>query len=119
MLTKKEKILLGSKDVVSKGNVDNFINIELIRNFDEIKPDKINNIFDLNEQYNKERQSSLKFCVYGEVKSKYVNTDGLIIKIETNSGDTIYSPKIETSESIISKIHYIKTFPYSNKKKVI
>lgn len=119
MSIKKEQILLGSKDVITKEDVDNFINIELTRNYNEIKPDRLDNVFDLTQQYDTERNNSLKFCVYGLVESKYVNTDNLTIIARTNSGDTIFSPKISTEEGVvISSQHTFKTIPLSSSQKL-
>ena len=96
-MIKRKKILLGSKNTLKDKNSDNFIDLELVRNFDEIKPSLLNNVFDLNKQYDKERNESLKFCLYGTVESKYSDTVGIDLKI-TSKNLTLHPPNIFINE---------------------
>lgn len=109
----KEQILLGSASAINGVDVDTFLNIELKRNFNEIRVETIDNIFDLSNEYNLERNNSLKFCIYGKVTSKYIDTNNLTITLQTNSGDTMYSPKI-TDISITSTTLTTQTVNLSN-----
>ena len=66
-MSKKKKILLGEKDVITKKNEDIYLDIELSRSINEIKSDRFDNDFYLDEQFNKERNDTFRFCVYGQV----------------------------------------------------
>jgi hypothetical protein len=111
-MTEFIKILLGSEDVVIRDNEDEFLNIELSRIAKEVKPDNVSNDFDLGDRYVKERNESLKFCVYGIVESKYSDCTNVTMKIKTSDNDTLYTPKI-SSGATVSKSHSIKTIPVS------
>jgi hypothetical protein len=108
----KRKIILGKKDVFPFKNKDNYINVEIFRTSDEIVNEVIENNFNLLEQFYNERQSSLKFCVYGVLNSIYTDTQNVEIKIRTNHDDIIQTPRIG-QDSISSKIHTINSFSFS------
>lgn len=108
-----KKILLGNKDVITRDIEDIYLDIELSRTINEIRPEKINNNFNLSEQFDKERNKSLKFCVYGTVESKKADATDLDIKITSKDGDYLYSPKIDNSKVIKSKEYTIQTIPLS------
>lgn len=108
------KILLGSEDVVIRDNEDEFLNIELSRIAKEVKPDNVNNDFDLADRYVKERNESLKFCVYGTIESKYSDVVNMVMEVSTSDNDTLFTPK-KFSGSTISKTISIKTIPLSKK----
>lgn len=108
----KRKIILGKKDVFPYKNNDNYINVEIFRTSDEIVNEVIENNFNLLEQFYNERQSSLKFCVYGILNSIYTDTQNVEIKIKTNHNDIITTPRIG-QDSISSKIHTINSCSFS------
>ena len=106
------KILLGSEDIVIRDNEDSFLNIELSRTGKEVKPDSVQNDFDLEARYVKERNESLKFCVYGSFESKYSDCTNVIMQIKTSDNDAMFTPKIY-SGATVSRNHFIKTKPLS------
>jgi hypothetical protein len=108
----KRKIVLGKKDVFPYKNTDNYINVEIFRTSDEIVNEVIENNFNLLEQFYNERQSSLKFCVYGILNSIYTDTQNVEIKIKTNHDDIITTPRIGQS-SFSSKVHTINSSSFS------
>jgi hypothetical protein len=108
----KRKIILGKKNVFPYKNTDNYINVEIFRTSDEIINEVIENNFNLLEQFYNERQSSLKFCVYGTLNSIYTDTQNVEITIKTNHDDIITIPRIGQN-STSSKIHTINSFPFS------
>jgi hypothetical protein len=108
----KRKIILGKKDVFPYKNTDNYINVEIFRTSDEIVNEVIENSFNLSEQFYNERQSSLKFCIYGILNSIYTDTQNVEIKIKTNHDDIINTPRIG-QDSISSTIHTINSSSFS------
>ena len=105
----KKQILLPRSSFALANDEDVFINLQLNKTFSDIKNEKINNVFNITEQYNKERQASLKFCIYGLVESRFGNTGNLILDIEESNGLTFHLPKI-SSDNISNKKISIKTF---------
>jgi hypothetical protein len=108
----KRKIILGKKDVFPYKNKENYINVEIFKSSDEIVNEVIDNNFNLLEQFYNERQSSLKFCIYGTLNSIYTDTQSVDIKVKTNHDDIIHTPRIG-QDSISSKVHTINSFPFS------
>jgi len=84
----KGKILLGEKDIISKDNEDLFINLNLNSTFSEIRNDKFENVFDVEKQFKKERNSSRDFRIYGIVDSTIADTDSVNIEYYSDSGAT-------------------------------
>ena len=111
-MNNNKKILLGSKDVITRTNEDIYIDVELTRTIDEINKERINNDFNLFDQFNTERNDSLKFCIYGTVESKVADTTNLKIKISSTDNDNLYSPKI-TNGAVTGLTHVIETIPLS------
>ena len=89
---KQEKILLKSYDVQPFLNKDEYIDIELTSSVKEIKQDYLSNNFDLNQQYNNERNSSRKFFVYGRLYAKQADMSGVTITLKTSDNDVLYVP---------------------------
>ena len=93
----KKKILLGEKDIISKDNEDMFINLNLTSTFTEIRADKYDNVFDVSKQFNKERNASRDFRIYGIIDSTIVDCDNLRVNVYRfanpgtgiNSGTTV------------------------------
>lgn len=75
----KKKILLGEKDIISKDNEDMFINLNLNSTFAEIRADKYDNVFDVSQQFNNERNASRDFRIYGIIDSTIIDCDNLRI----------------------------------------
>lgn len=89
----KKKIVLATKDILSKNLEDIFINVNLQQTFSQIKRERFDNNFDLSEQFRKERNSSRSFRIYGIIDSIITNCDDSLITVYSNSGLTsqIYS----------------------------
>jgi hypothetical protein len=85
----KKKILLGDTDIISRDNEDLFIDINLNRTFSEYKKEKFDNDFDLQKQFDDERNASRDFNVYGFVQATYVNCHNLSYDVWADSGLTI------------------------------
>lgn len=93
----QEKILLKSYDVQPFINQDEFISFELYSTVKNIKENFLNNNFDLNLQYNLERNNSRKFFVYGKLYSKNVDVSKVNVSFKTSNNDTLYSPDIKNN----------------------
>jgi hypothetical protein len=87
-MDEKLKILLGSEDIIARNNEDLYININLNRSFFEYKKEKYDNDFDLAQQFDKERNLSRNFRIYGIVDSNVINTNGISVKVYSDSGAT-------------------------------
>jgi hypothetical protein len=87
-MNNKKKILLGDKDILSKENEDLFLNINLSSTFSIIRSDKYENVFDVEKQFKKERNSSRSFRIYGIIDSTVADCGNLTINIFANSGTT-------------------------------
>ena len=75
----KKKILLGSKDILSRNVEDMFINLNLNSNFNEIRDGSYENTFDVSAQFTTERNSSRDFRIYGTIDSTHINCDNLTL----------------------------------------
>lgn len=84
----KKKILLGEKDILAKENEDIFLNVSLHSTFSEIRNYKYDNVFDVAAQFNKERNESRDFRIYGIVDATVVDCDNLTISVFSQSGST-------------------------------
>lgn len=84
----KKKILLGEKDILSRDNEDLFLNVNLNSTFTEIRNDKFENVFDVENQFKKERNSSRDFRIYGVIDSTVTHSDNLTIEVYSDSGAT-------------------------------
>lgn len=105
----KKQILLPRTSFALANDEDVFINLQLNKTFSDLKTERINNVFNLNEQYNLERQSSRKFCIFGLVESPFSNTGNLIMDVKESNGLTLYLPKI-SSDSVTGKTLSVRTF---------
>lgn len=105
----KKQILLPKKSFALADDSDVFISLQLNKTFSDIKTERINNVFNINQQYDIERQSSLKFCIFGLVESLYANTENIIVDVEESTNLTLNLPKI-SSDNIAGKTLSIKTF---------
>lgn len=105
----KKKIVLGSKDILSKGVVDIFLNINLQQTFNQIKKDKYDNNFDVAEQFRKERNASRDFRIYGIVDSTSINTDNLTMQVYKDAalsqliGNVTTTPLVYSEENVFAK----------------
>lgn len=84
----KIKVLLGSEDIVAKDNEDLYININLNRSFFEYKKEIYDNDFDLAQQFDKERNLSRNFRIYGIIDSNVIDTSNISVRAYSNSGAT-------------------------------
>ena len=64
-----KKILLGSEGFFGQTNTDLFIDVSLERTLNELRTDRFNNDFDIERQFQKERNSSRDFFIYGIIDS--------------------------------------------------
>lgn len=84
----KKKILLGEKDIMSKDNENLFLNINLNSTFSEIRNSTYNNVFDVEKQYKKERNSSRDFRIYGIIDSTITDCNNLPLYVYSFSGSS-------------------------------
>ena len=101
-MIKRKKILLGNKDIRTREIEDFQINLNLTRTYNEIVPNKFDNKFDLLKQYNKERNLSRNFRIYGTIESVFLNCDFLYLHIFSKKPEII-------SENMWENDGYIKT----------
>lgn len=87
-MDEKIKILLGSEDIIARDNEDIYLNINLNRNFAEYKKEKYDNDFDLAQQFDKERNLSRSFRIYGIIDSNVIDTNNISIRAYSDSGTT-------------------------------
>lgn len=89
---KQEKILLKSKDVQPFLNQDEYIDFEITSSSKEIRVGYLSNDFDIEQEYDKERNNSRKFFIYGRLYGKQIDTNDLTITFSTTNNDTLYVP---------------------------
>lgn len=106
------KILLGSEDIIARDNEDLYININLNRSFFEYKREKYDNDFDLAKQFDKERNLSRNFRIYGIVDSNVIDTNNLSIKAYYDSGTTKLASQTSTTS-----MNFNSSINVFNKKK--
>ncbi len=92
-----KKIILGEKKFIGNQNEDNFLEVELSREVETLKIDSLDNVFDYQNQFIKERNESFKFCLYGIVESRYGHCDNLALNIHVK--DTKFD--IQTQKTVI------------------
>lgn len=80
-MDEKRQILLGSKDILSRSIEDLYINLNLGSTFSELRDGKVENIFDVQAQFKKERNTSRDFRVYGLIDSTVTDSDNLNINV--------------------------------------
>lgn len=86
MMDNRIKILLPSKRRVTGEDVDIFLNVDLRRQIDEFKKERLDNDFDLAAQFIKERNTSRNFIIYGVLDSTVVDCPGLSIRVYRDAG---------------------------------
>lgn len=112
-MDENKKILLGEKDILSKSNEDLFININLNSNFSELRNNKFENVFDVSKQFDKERNASRDFRIYGIIDSTVIDCDNLTLYAYSattsgtgiNSGVTVVSGGLIKSFSSTSLVY--------------
>lgn len=102
-----KKIILGEKQFIGNQNIDNYIDIDLNHTIETIKKDSIENIFDFQQQFDLERNSSFKFCIYGMIQSRYGHCDNLTINVKVADIDggnisTLNIPNIITQNTALT-----------------
>lgn len=95
----KKKILLGEKDILAKENEDLFLNINLNSTYKNIRNDKYENVFDVEKQFKKERNSSRDFRIYGIIDSTVADCGNLSLNVYSTSGITGLSGLVKTTTS--------------------
>lgn len=113
----KKQIILPREAFALGDDADTFLNVQLSRSETDIKNEKINNVFNVTEQINKERQSSLKFCIFGLIDSKFVDCGNIIIDVKDSQGLTLFLPKITTNAIAQTNIS-IKSFELTQGSKM-
>jgi len=68
-MEKIKKILHGDKDIINRKSEDFYLFIDLHRTAREFVPNKYDNVFNITDQYNKERNSCRNFRIYGQITS--------------------------------------------------
>lgn len=87
-MRKKIKIILPESQRVSSENVDLLLNLDINRTFTEFKKERYDNDFDLAKQFQKERDTSKNFIIYGELHSTIINCNDIEIRVYRDSGYT-------------------------------
>ncbi len=80
-MDQRKKILLGNKDILSRKIQDFYLDINLSKDNKEIWPQKYDNSFDVKSFYDKERNESRDFIIYGLIESYSWDCDNLTIKV--------------------------------------
>jgi len=80
-MDERKKILLGNKDILSKSIEDLYISVNLSVDTKEIMPYKYDNVFDITKFYEKERNDSRNFVIYGQIDSYFVDCNDLKISV--------------------------------------
>ena len=65
----KRKIELGSSGFFGQANEDVYLDVNLNNTFNEVRPERYDNDFDIQKQYQKERDASRDFILYGFINS--------------------------------------------------
>lgn len=81
----RKKILLGDKDVKIRSLEDFYLDVNLSGNKKELWSNKYDNIFDINTFYQKERNESRNFMIYGIVDSCFCDCDNLLFSVYNDS----------------------------------
>jgi hypothetical protein len=74
----RKKILLGDRDVKIRDLEDFYLDVNLSGNKRELWPNKYDNVFDINTFYQKERNESRNFIIYGIVDSYFCDCNNLL-----------------------------------------
>lgn len=96
-MKKKYEILLPKLKNVASTDADILLNIDIKSTFSEFKREKYDNDFDLALQFQKERDSSKNFIIYGEISSTSVHCDNIVIQLFKDSGYTTSIGSVITS----------------------
>lgn len=97
-----KKILIGDKDVVTRTIEDEYVDIELSTEISDIRTDKFDNVFNINSQFIKDRNASLKFCMYGVIESKFGHCEGLDVTATLENFDGLH--EYDASNPIVANI---------------
>jgi len=94
-MDERKKILLGSEDILSRTVEDFYIDINLSKDNKEIIPYKYDNIFDLTKFYDKQRNESRSFVIYGIIDSYMFDCDNIRIDV--------YQSQISSAQTLSSE----------------
>lgn len=89
----KKKIVLATEDILARKLEDIFINVNLQQKFNIIKRERLDNNFDLAQQFRAERNASRDFRVYGIIDSPIIDCDNLTIKVYSETS-TVFGAQI-------------------------
>ena len=76
---------MNNKLLLSEDNLDQFLKIDLNRTFNEFQKEKLDNDFDLEKQFQLERNKSRNFRIYGAISSTIIDCNNIEIKIYSDS----------------------------------
>lgn len=105
-MDKREKILFGSEGTINQNIQDLYVALELKKTGRELKSQEYQNNFDVKAEFDKERNTSRNFRVYGIVDSVTADCDNIKINVFQDSGFTkfitlINSTSLNLDESTI------------------
>ena len=97
-MNQRIKQILGASKSKSSVNTDTYLNVEFNSTQKLLPPDEINNVVDLGEQYNLERQSSTFYRIHGKIDPLVTN----VLFNTTGSGDCweIFSTDLFTNNGL-------------------
>jgi len=90
-MAEKRKIL------INDDNLDQFVLIDLGRSVHEIQKEKYDNDFDLEKQFNLERNRSRSFRIYGKISSTIIDCNDLNIEVYSDENYSDLYTTIQTS----------------------
>jgi len=102
-MKKVKKILLRSTGIFGHSNEDMFISLGIDRSTKELKPDKFDNNFDLQNQFDKERNASRNFFIYGTIDPIIELGDDFEIELYTEVVKPLI-PSLEDELVIVDKV---------------
>lgn len=105
-MKKIKKIVLGSTGFFGQENIDLYLDVNLNRNFNEVRPETYENDFDIKKQFDRERNESRDFVLYGLIDS-IVDPELLKINTQDKINENLtkiekFNQEIANNNSIIS-----------------
>jgi len=95
---KKYKILLKSLENAAAEDIDLFLQLDLNSTFAIMNKERYDNDFDLARQFERERDASRSFRLYGEIASTAIDCDNLTIRVFSDPNDINEIATIQTSK---------------------
>lgn len=97
MEKKQHKLLLTALENASSEDTDLFLQVDLNQSFAIMAKERYDNNFDLAKQFDRERDTSRNFRIYGEVASTVIDCNNLTIRIFSDENYTNEIGSIQTS----------------------